>query len=102
MAHVDTVIAKRLDRATLATLAPGNLEALHEHFVGCRAELRQLHSGLSADRIGLVGALHGLGAQGGTALAIQYACTYAESYAAGGRWLLTWEGSWCWGRCSSR
>ena len=73
IAAIDHAIAHRLDRATLADLAPGNLEASYEHFVGRSAELRQLHSGLIADRIGLIGALHGLGGQGKTALAIQYA-----------------------------
>ena len=89
---IDRFIAKRLDRATLAELAPGNLDASYSHFVGRHQELRRLHSGLIADRIGLVGALHGLGGQGKTALAIQYAYAYAEHYAAGGRWFLPCEG----------
>ena len=35
---------------------------------------------------------HGLGGQGKTALAVQYAYAYAGHYAAGGRWWLTCEG----------
>ena len=89
---IDHFIARRLDRATLAELAPGNLDASYSHFVGRHRELRLLHSGLIADKIGLVGALHGLGGQGKTALAIQYAYAYAEHYAAGGRWFLPCEG----------
>jgi tetratricopeptide (TPR) repeat protein len=82
---IDHFISRRLDRATLAELAPGNLDASYSHFVGRHRELRLLHSGLIADKIGLVG-------QGKTALAIQYAYAYAEHYAAGGRWFLPCEG----------
>ncbi|MBX7169186.1 MAG: toll/interleukin-1 receptor domain-containing protein, partial [Pirellulales bacterium] len=89
---IDRHIARRLDRTTLAEHAPGNLNRSYEHFVGRGRELRQLHEALIADRIGLVGALHGLGGQGKTALAVQYAYAYAEYYAAGGRWLLGCEG----------
>ena len=89
---IDHFIARRLDRTTLAEIAPGNLDASYSHFVGRQRELRLLHAGLIADKIGLVGALHGLGGQGKTALAIQYAYAYAEHYAAGGRWFLPCEG----------
>ena len=89
---IDRAIARRLDRAALAQLAPGNLDGSYSHFVGRHRELRQLHSGLVADRIGLVAAVHGLGGQGKTALAIQYAYAYAEHYASGGRWFLPCEG----------
>jgi tetratricopeptide (TPR) repeat protein len=89
---MDRFIAKRLDKAALAALAPGNLDASYSHFVGRHRELRELHATLIADKIGLVGALHGLGGQGKTALAVQYAYAYAEHYVAGGRWFLPCEG----------
>ncbi|MDZ4693290.1 toll/interleukin-1 receptor domain-containing protein, partial [Terricaulis sp.] len=92
IAAIDRDIARRLDKALLARLAPGNLDASYSNFVGRSRELRQLHSALIADKIGVVGALHGLGGQGKTALAVQYAYAYAGHYAAGGRWLLSCEG----------
>ena len=89
---MDRVIARRLDKSTLAALAPGNLDASYSHFVGRHRELCELHGGLIADKVGLVGALHGLGGQGKTALAMQYAYAYAEHYASGGRWFVPCEG----------
>ena len=90
--ELDKHIATRLDRCLLADLAPGNLGASYPHFVGRHRELRKLHETLVTDRRGLVTAAHGLGGQGKTALAIQYAFAYAEFYAAGGRWIVGAEG----------
>ncbi|PZO52101.1 MAG: hypothetical protein DCF16_10150, partial [Alphaproteobacteria bacterium] len=59
LAAIDRDIAKRLDKALLAKLAPGNLDASYSNFVGRSRELRQLHSALIADKVGVVGALHG-------------------------------------------
>ena len=92
MAAIDRAIARRLDEAALAEIAPGNIEASYANFVGRARELRDLHKALVQDRIGLIGALHGLGGQGKTALAVQYAYAYAGHYAAGGRWWLSCEG----------
>ena len=92
LASIDRAIARRLDEAALADVAPGNIVASYANFVGRARELRDLHKALVQDRIGLIGALHGLGGQGKSALAVQYAYAYAAHYAAGGRWLLIAEG----------
>lgn len=92
IAAFDRAIAQRLDKALLASLASGNLDATYPNFVGRSHELRMLHSALIADKVGTVVVLHGLGGQGKTALAVQYAYAYAGQYAAGGRWLIPCEG----------
>jgi len=91
---MDEHIATRLDRCLLADLAPGrfSLGRTYPHFVGRHRELRELHQSLISDKVGVVTAVHGLGGQGKTALAIQYAHAYADFYAAGGRWLVPCEG----------
>ncbi|MDF1816727.1 MAG: hypothetical protein P1V20_31280, partial [Verrucomicrobiales bacterium] len=86
------VIAARLDRCLLAELAGGNLGRSYSHFVGRHRELIQLHHALTTDRRGLLTATHGMGGQGKTALAVQYAFAYAEFYASGGRWVISCEG----------
>ena len=89
---LDRRIASRLDQIILAEIAPGNLMRNYEHFVGRHRELSELHDALVAGRRGLIAAAHGLGGQGKTALALQYAHAYAQFYAGGGRWLLRCEG----------
>ncbi|MFM9064044.1 MAG: hypothetical protein ACKOOI_13575, partial [Pirellula sp.] len=91
---MDEHIATRLDRCLLADLAPGrfSLGRTYPHFVGRHRELRELHQSLISDKVGVVTAVHGLGGQGKTALAVQYAHAYADFYAAGGRWLVPCEG----------
>lgn len=91
---MDQHIAARLDRCLLADLAPGrhSLGRSYPHFVGRHRELRQLHESLIAGKVGMVTAVHGLGGQGKTALAIQYAHAYADFYSAGGRWVIPCEG----------
>jgi tetratricopeptide (TPR) repeat protein len=90
--RIDRRISLRLDEATLAELAGGNILNPYANFVGRVGELRRLHEAMMADKIGVVGALHGLGGQGKSALARQYAHAYAARYAAGGRWELNCEG----------
>jgi len=92
--EIDKHISTRLDRCLLAELAPGqySLGRRYQHFVGRHRELRELHQTLLADRMGIITAVHGLGGQGKTALAIQYAHAYAEFYATGGRWVVSCEG----------
>lgn len=92
IATLDRSIAERLDEAVLAELARGNIPRSYTGFVGRAQELRDLHKALLADKVGMIGALHGLGGQGKTALAVQYAYAYAGHYAAGGRWQLRCEG----------
>ncbi|WP_173804272.1 tetratricopeptide repeat protein, partial [Sphaerotilus uruguayifluvii] len=96
---LDLHLAWRLDRITLADLAPGNVARSHSHFVGRHHELRTLHdvmmTGAAGGRIGgrsVIAAAHGLGGLGKTALARQYAYAYADHYASGGMWELPCEG----------
>lgn len=93
IANLDEAIAKRLDDTILAELAadmPG-IDRSYENFVGRSRELRDLHRALLHDQVGLIAALHGLGGQGKTALAVQYAYAYAGHYACGGRWQVPCE-----------
>ena len=94
LAGLDRAIAARLDLALLAEQAEsgGFLTASYEHFVGRGRQLRDLHRKLSAGHTSLIAALHGLGGQGKSALAVQYAYAYAGHYACGGRWLVGCEG----------
>jgi tetratricopeptide (TPR) repeat protein len=91
---IDASISKRLDDALFAELASdfGSLDGSYGNFVGRADELRRLHHALTSDKIGVIGALHGLGGQGKTALAIMYAHAYAGFYACGGRWQIPCEG----------
>ena len=85
---LSTKIGERLNDAALAELAGGlgNLQASHVHFVGRGAEMAEIHRNLIENRAQIVTALHGLGGQGKSALARQYAHAFASYYAAGGRW----------------
>jgi len=100
---IDRHIASRLDRITLAGLAPGNVSRSHEHFVGRHRELSDLQTilveggpqsgGRGMGGRGMIAAPHGPGGLGKTALARQYAHAYAEFYAAGGTWEVPCEGA---------
>ena len=99
---LDRHIARRLDRISLADLAPGNLPRGHEHFVGRHRELRALHDimltggpqigGRGLGGRGMIAATFSPGGLGKTALARQYAHAYAEFFAAGGTWEIPCEG----------
>ncbi|MGV8988598.1 MAG: TIR domain-containing protein [Cypionkella sp.] len=91
---LDESIQKRLDKVRLAEIADKftNLPAGYETFVGRHRELVALHDAVTRSRFGLVGAVHGFGGQGKTALAVQYAHAYAGFFASGGRWFLPCEG----------
>ena len=81
----------RLERARRAESAPGNLRRANPYFVGRVEELRRLHEQLSLGAVGVVTALHGLGGQGKTELALTYAHSWADCYPAG-LWVLGAEG----------
>jgi tetratricopeptide (TPR) repeat protein len=87
-------ISERLNDVALAELArgQGNLSGSHVHFVGRGAEIATIHTNLVHNRAQVVTALHGLGGQGKSALARQYAHAFASYYAAGGRWEVECEG----------
>jgi tetratricopeptide (TPR) repeat protein len=82
---------ERIDRARRAEKAPGNLRRQTPYFMGRTEELRRLHEHLATGAVGLVTAVHGLGGQGKTELAVAYGHTYAHDYQAG-LWLLGAEG----------
>ncbi|HMO66861.1 MAG TPA: toll/interleukin-1 receptor domain-containing protein, partial [Verrucomicrobiota bacterium] len=91
LAALGTSLYERIQRARRATGVPGNLRRLNPHFIGRRTELRQLHENLALGAVGVVTAVHGLGGQGKTELAIAYAHGWADSY-PGGLWVLGAEG----------
>lgn len=82
---------ERLQRARRAEAAPGNLRRQTPFFVGRREELRRLHEQLGTGAVGVVTAVHGLGGQGKTELAVAYAHAWADCYPAG-LWALEAEG----------
>ena len=84
-------IWQRLQRARRAARSVGNLRRRNPFFVGRRHELRRLHDLVSTGAIGIVTALHGLGGQGKTELAVSYAHAWADSYQAGA-WVIQAEG----------
>lgn len=87
-------ISDRLNDVALGDLArgQGNLSGSHVHFVGRGAEIAAIHGNLVHNQALVVTALHGLGGQGKSALARQYAHAFASYYAAGGRWEVECEG----------
>ncbi len=91
MAALGQSLWERIDRARRAEKAPGNLRRQTPYFVGRREELRHLHEQLATGAVGLVTAVHGLGGQGKTELAVTYGHAYAHDYPAG-LWLLSAEG----------
>lgn len=92
MEALGTTLWERLQRARRAEAAPGNLRWQNPHFVGRIEELRKLHENLALGTVGVVTALHGLGGQGKTELAVAYAHGYADSYPAG-LWSLDADGA---------
>lgn len=93
IAALCTSLWERIQRARRATGVPGNLglRRPNPHFIGRHAELRRLHENLSLGAVGVVTAVHGLGGQGKTELAVAYAHGWADCYAAG-LWVLDAEG----------
>jgi len=91
LAALGTSLWERIERARRATGVPGNLRRLNPHFIGRHTELRRLHESLALGAVGVVTAVHGLGGQGKTELAVAYAHNWADSYPAG-LWVLGAEG----------
>ena len=81
----------RIQRARRAEAAPGNLRRQTPFFVGRKQELLELHNRLGVGAIGVVTAVHGLGGQGKTELAVAYAHAFADCYPAG-LWALRGQG----------
>ena len=83
MAALGQNIWERIQRARRALTVPGNVRSMTPYFVGRNHELAELHRLVGVGKIGLVTAVHGLGGQGKTELAVAYARGYADSYRLG-------------------
>jgi hypothetical protein len=93
-AHMDDLggrICNRLIRIRRVIDAKGNVDRHNEHFVGRTADLRRLRDTVGLGKTGVLTAVHGLGGVGKTALAIEYAYSFAHEY-PGGRWQVQCEG----------
>ena len=85
---LDDEIDQRLRRMAQVTSSMAvNLPAHNRNFVGRHDELRQLREIVACNRIGAIAAVRGLGGIGKTALAYEYAHTFAE-FLPGGRLVL--------------
>ncbi|WP_295608732.1 tetratricopeptide repeat protein [uncultured Lamprocystis sp.] len=84
---LERTLHERLSKLRRLADASGNLPAHNPRFVGRELEMQHLHESAGLGRFGVLTALQGMGGLGKTALAIQYACAYADFY-PGGRWLL--------------
>ena len=82
---------ERIQRARSVQQVPGNVRRVTPYFVGRQPELRRLHEGLATGAVGVVTAVHGLGGQGKTELAVAYAHAWAHHYPVG-LWSLAAEG----------
>ena len=91
MAALGQSVWQRIDRARRALAVPGNVRGMTPYFVGRNRELADLHRLVGVGKIGLVTAVHGLGGQGKTELAVAYARGYADWYSLG-LWSLGAEG----------
>ena len=83
MAALGQSVWERIDRSRRALKVPGNIRGMTPYFVGRNRELAELHRLVGVGKIGLITAVHGLGGQGKTELAIAYARGYADSYSLG-------------------
>jgi|SRR5271165_15881 len=84
-------IRNRLERFSRVVDPKGNVDRHNEQFVGRRRELQQLRQVLSLSKVGVLTVIHGLEGIGKTALATEYAYTFAHEY-SGGRWQVRCEG----------
>ena len=91
MAALGQSLWERIDRARRALAVPGNVRGMTPYFLGRNSELAELHRLAGVGKIGLVTAVHGLGGQGKTELAVAYARGYADQYSLG-LWSLNAEG----------
>ena len=91
MEELNRQIRDRLGRIRKTLEAKGNVDRHNERFVGRTFELRRLRELVGLDKVGVLTAVHGLGGMGKTALAVEYAHTFAHEY-PGGRWQVRCEG----------
>jgi tetratricopeptide (TPR) repeat protein len=75
----------------MAEQRKGNLDRANERFVGRVQEMQRLHRLVGLGQVGVLTAVNGLGGIGKTALALQYAHAYGDTF-AGGCWQASCEG----------
>ncbi len=91
MDKLNEKLVERIERYKSAESNLGNVDAHNMHFIGRVGELRRLRETMALGRVGVLTAVHGLGGVGKTALAVEYAHTFAYEY-GGGRWQALCEG----------
>ena len=85
------VVKERLDRRSNDTPTIGNVLAPNPRFAGRQSELRALHEAVTLGPTGTIAVVQGLGGIGKTAIATQYAYSFAHHY-GGGSWQVQCEG----------
>jgi tetratricopeptide (TPR) repeat protein len=91
MEELNRQIRDRLDRIGRTLDAKGNVDRHNQRFVGRASELRRMRESVGLGKVGVLTAVHGMGGMGKTALAVEYAHTFAHEY-PGGRWQVRCEG----------
>jgi hypothetical protein len=87
LSDLEKTLHARITKLRRIASAPGNIPAHNPYFVGRETEMQKLHESAGLGRFGVLTAIQGMGGFGKTALAIQYACAYADFY-PGGRWMI--------------
>src|SRR5260221_1500703 len=86
MRQLSIQLTDRITRGERAEKSLGNVDAHNPHFIGRTANLRMLRENfVKPGHIGVVTAVNGVGGQGKTALAIEYAHAFADEYGGGRR-----------------
>lgn len=84
-------LRNRIRRMRRIENAMGNLPAPNYRFVGREREMKLIHESVGLGKLGVLTAVNGMGGLGKTAIAFQYAYSYAGFY-PGGRWQIECAG----------